>query len=184
MKKTSKKVSGQYVTPYNLAFFLSNLVLTDKTTDVLDPCCGTGTIVSACHDLKLQSGINEKDVVSTIWASDKFTFPLQLAMLSLTHPNNMGQLIKVFKNDVVDLSDIINIDFNDPNTGNIVKIKFPKFKYILSNLPFVRSENIDKVNNKIKTKINFEIKELMDNKLQLNGKSDLYTYIPFALWKI
>jgi len=184
VKKTSKSITGQFATPYNLAFFLSNLVVEDKTKNILDPCCGTGTIANACYDLKINSGIDEKDAIRTIWASDKFTFPLQLAMLSMTRPEQIGELIKIFKKDVIDLPSINDISFNDPNSGELLKIPFPKFSYILSNLPFVQQEDINKLNDKIKIEINDKIKTLTKNDgLELDGKSDLYAYIPFAFWE-
>jgi len=106
-------------------------------------------------------------------------------MLAMTNPKHIGEVIKIFKEDVINLADTKYINFNDPNDGSEIKIKFPKFYYIISNLPFVQKEDIYKLNKGIKNKISSKIKELTgNNQLGLNDNSDLYSYIPFSLWEI
>ena len=40
-----RKVAGQFSTPKKLADLLTRLTIDDKTKIVIDPCCGTGTII-------------------------------------------------------------------------------------------------------------------------------------------
>ncbi len=47
-----RKLYGQYSTPPALARLLVNLTIENKNLSVLDPCCGTGTIVKEAFNLK------------------------------------------------------------------------------------------------------------------------------------
>lgn len=47
-----RKLYGQYSTPQALARLLVNLTIENKNLRVLDPCCGTGTIVKEAFNLK------------------------------------------------------------------------------------------------------------------------------------
>ena len=184
VNNSKRKFYGQYPTPYNLALFLSTLVIEDKNKLVFDPCCGTGTIISAANDLKIKF-IGFEDSINSLWASDKFNFPLQLATLSLTNPEYMGNLIHIFNSDVIDLFVGMDITFQNPFNGIPEVISLPKMDYIISNLPFVQQKDIKKYNPHIADIINSKIIKLTNNdKLSLSGKSDLYAYIPFALWNI
>lgn len=180
---SKRRLYGQYPTPYNLALFLSNLTILNKNKLIFDPCCGTGTIINAAYEL-ITTYINSNDAIKNLWASDKFKFPLQLAMLSLTNLNNSG-VIHIFQEDVVNLQFNMNIEFFDPITGEIELVNLPKMDYIVSNLPFVQQEDIKKFNKSIIYDINNKIRKLTKcNELGLDGKSDLSYYIPFALWDL
>lgn len=181
VKKSSRKVSGQFSTPDILAKFLVRLVILDKTKNIFDPCCGTGTIPKASYDFMISHGVNGRDAISNIWASDKFTFPLQFAMLSLTQPEYINEVIKIFSADVVDLKLNKCIKLCNPQNGENLNLKLPKMQYILSNLPFVKQEIFKKMNSNIKN-INSKIELITGQKLQ--GKSDLYAYIPFTLYDL
>lgn len=166
--RNTRKVSGQFATPRELAIFLSTLTLQDKTSRVLDPCCGTGTILKAVYDLKKYYGINIQENLKNIWAGDKFRYPLQFAMLALTNPENIGVQINIFKSDIFDLEENKNIQLHDVNSKNILEVKCGKYEVIISNLPFVQQESLK--NKDIYKKIN------LDNK-----RSDLYAYILLKL---
>ena len=77
LEGTRRKASGQFVTPVPLASLLVHLTVEDRLSHVLDPCCGTGTIARAAYDLKRAVGLTPQQALSTVWASDKFRFPLQ-----------------------------------------------------------------------------------------------------------
>ena len=82
-----RKLYGQYSTPPALARLLVNLTIENKNLSVLDPCCGTGTIVKEAFNLKKKYSVNNELLHDKIWASDKIAFPLQLATISLFNPN-------------------------------------------------------------------------------------------------
>ena len=176
-----RKIYGQYSTPKPLADLLVNITIKNKELNVLDPCCGTGTIVRSVYDLKEKYQVPKNQILETIWASDKMAFPLQLATIALLKPDSIGNIMQIFQKDVVDLKirDIINL--SDPYTGDNVQRTIPAFDYIISNLPFVQFEDIEGTNSKVK-EINEIIEELTEENYSLQNKSDLSYYIVFHLY--
>lgn len=170
ISKSKKKIAGQFSTPYNLAYYLAGITIKDRTANVLDPCCGTGTIAQAIYHLKRNKNILPQEALNTLWASDKFFYPLQLCSISLSDPNALGCLVQVFKADVFNLKNNYPISFIDPFEQKSIKRNLPQMHAIVSNLPFVRFEDAEKLNEKLKN-------QKLDNELNLSGKSDLYAYI-------
>lgn len=178
-----RKVAGQFATPRELADLLTRLTIDDKTKNVIDPCCGTGTIIKQAYLLKEEYHLNQADVLNSIWASDKYSFPIQLSTLSLTKPENVGRVLNVFTSDVIGLAYNNKLEFKDPNNGDNVAKSFPEIDYVVSNLPFIKSREIKTLNSGITT-INKWIKEQTDSDKELSLKSDISAYIPFYLHKI
>ena len=182
-ENSTKKASGQFVTPKNLAYFLSYLTILNKKSTILDPCCGTGTIIKACYDIKKSYDIDPDLIRTSLWASDKYQFPLQIAMISLSNPESFGKVLNIFQSDVNDLKVSNEISFTDPLDGKKINKKLPQFDYIISNLPFIKQENIKKYYSEMKNNVENIISET-DSELTLSGKSDFYAYIPFKLWEL
>jgi len=178
-----RKVAGQFATPKRLADLLVRLTIVDKQGMVIDPCCGTGTIINQAYLLKEEYEIPQSEIIASIWASDKHSFPIQLATLSLAKSNNIGQIIKIFRADVIDLEVDQAIAFRNPNDGALVYRQLPKFDFIVSNLPFIKSKEIKVLNPEI-TSINSFIQEHLRSAKSLSGKSDIFAYIPFYLYKV
>lgn len=172
--RSKRKVAGQFSTPRELAIFLSALTMKNKKSRVLDPCCGTGTIAKAAYDIKRVSGISNKEAIKQVWAGDKFRYPLQFAMLALTSPENMGQQINIYKDDVFNLLQDEKISIHDANSSNILSVECGKYDSIISNLPFVQQENLLELNSSAEEFIN------KTNDI-FNGRSDLYAYIALKL---
>lgn len=183
MSVKHRKLYGQYSTPSALARLLVNLTIENKNLSVLDPCCGTGTIVKEVFNLKKKYSVNNDLMHDKIWASDKIAFPLQLATFSLFNPNESKEIINVFQEDVANLNIGKDILFFDPNNGNEIHKKFPGFDYIVSNLPFVKGQDIPDYNEKIRT-INDFIIDNLGNEYKLDSRADLAYYIPFKLWSL
>ncbi|MDY2588482.1 HsdM family class I SAM-dependent methyltransferase [Winogradskyella aquimaris] len=175
-----RKVAGQFSTPKKLADLLTRLTIDDKTKIVIDPCCGTGTIIKQAYELKEEYEINSNEILNTIWASDKHSFPIQLSTLSMAKPSNIGRIINVFNSDVIELNQGDTIEFRNPNNGEIVEKEFPTVDYVVSNLPFIKSKEMKVLNPHI-VDINDRIKEEADTTETLSGKSDIFAYIPFYL---
>lgn len=178
-----RKVAGQFSTPKKLAELLNRLTLNDKTKIVLDPCCGTGTIINQAYQLKEEYELNQEEILNSIWASDKHSFPIQLSTLSMANPSNIGKIINIFKTDVINLEEGKIIEFRDPNNGQIIQKELPEIDYVVSNLPFIKSKEIRVLNPEI-VAINDWIHEQTDTTLTLSGKSDIFAYIPFYLYQI
>ena len=178
-----RKVAGQFSTPKKLAELLNRLTINDKTKIVLDPCCGTGTIINQAYQLKEEYELNQEEILNSIWASDKHSFPIQLSTLSMANPSNIGRIINIFKADVINLEEGKIIEFRDPNNGQIVQKELPEIDYVVSNLPFIKSKEMKILNPEI-VAINDWIHEQTDTALTLSGKSDIFAYIPFYLYQI
>ena len=178
-----RKISGQYATPMFLAKLLCGLTILDKNQTSYDPCCGTGTIVKAMYNLKKEV-ISSDNAISQIFASDKDPFALQMTTLSLVDPNNIGSLLRIFNKDIFELNLENIIHLLDPNDGSEVEFEMEPVKNIVSNLPFIRFETINGLNEDARKEINTFIKSKIGKNIKLDGKSDLSAYILFKLWQL
>ena len=180
--KNKRKIAGQYATPQNLAKLLVQLTLLDRNSQCLDPCCGSGTIIREIYNYKRQA-LDPSDAYKSIWGSDKYSFPLSIASINFADPLAIGILRRLFKEDVLNLAINQPVVFNNPYTGDILEEKLPSFQYIISNLPFVRFENVGDLNPNIYS-INGKIEEMTGIYTALGGRSDLYAYFPFHLFDL
>lgn len=181
---SKRKVAGQFTTPMFLARFLVHFTLNDLTQTLHDPCCGTGTIARATYDIKKGVGISSQDVLTSIFASDKVSFPLQMATLSITEADNIGNIIQIFQHDASKLSIGQDIELRDPYNGSIINKSYQAVAHIASNLPFIRQEDLKILNPTIKEDTKNIIQKYLGKKVKLNTKSDLYAYLPFHFWEL
>jgi len=172
-----KKILGQFSTPQELARYLVEITIKDRTKHVMDICCGTGTIAKSAYQLKRDKGISVEESLKTTWASDKYSFPLQLCSIALSDPLGMGQIVQVFQKDVLflELGDIII--FTDPFSGKNITRELPEIHAIVSNLPFVRFEHIERKNHILSSVRG----DFVQNGISLSRKADLYAYITLKL---
>lgn len=169
---TKRMMNGQFATPYALADILARLTIIDWSEDVLDCCCGTGTIAKAALNIKKEK-FNAKQAVDSVWACDKYSYPLQAASISMSHSDTVNLVNRLFKNNALDLHIDEEIEFNDPETGEIIKLKLPPMGYVISNLPFVEhkylsQEDVNKIN-------------ILVDKFGVDFRSDLYQYIALKI---
>jgi len=181
---SKRKVAGQFTTPMFLARFLVHFTLNDLTQTLHDPCCGTGTIARATYDIKQNVGISSQDALASIFASDKVSFPLQMATLSITEVDNIGNIIQIFQHDASNLSIGQEIELRDPYNGSIINKNYEPIAHIASNLPFIQQEDLKILNPMIKEDTKKIIQKYLGNKVKLNDKSDLYAYLPFHFWEL
>lgn len=174
VNSSRKEVIGQFTTPVILARLLVNSTIIDSTSNVIDPCCGSGTIAKAVLEFKKQR-IDEKNAHETTWASDKFEYPLQIANLALTDVSSIDIPNKVFTKNVFSLVPGEAIEIVSPRTGELVNYEIPQFKSVVSNLPFVSFENITE--DEKSTLNNLRQAFLERYGIELSQRSDLYTYI-------
>lgn len=178
-----RKLAGQFSTPPALADVLVAVTVLDKNELFFDPFCGTGTIPRAAYQAKVRSGLRVGVAHQGIWASDKFPFPLQVASIALSPPDCMGMMLHVFKADAMSLRSGQPQEFMHPNTGARVTERLPSFRFIASNLPFVKQEDLRVANPAIELVNEFITKgsALAEG---LNPRSDLFAYLPFHLWNL
>lgn len=177
-----RRFAGQFTTPQNLAEFIVSLALTDRNGMAIDPCCGSGTISREIF-LQKRASVGLNKAVETTWASDKFSLPLQMATFNMVDPQAIGKVLQVFKEDATKLVPGLEIEFHDPYDGHKIKKPLPKFKTIISNLPFVQQEDLEELNPGV-DRINAVIEEKLGHDYVLDGRSDLYAYLPFYFWSV
>ena len=167
-----REINGQFTTPAPLARLLVRLTVQDWSEPVLDCCCGTGTIAQAA--LREKKGrFSAKEAAESVWACDKYSYPLQVASLSMTDADTVSQANRLFQHNALTLFVGEAIEIVDPETGHPVPVALPAFGAVTSNLPFVPFEIIpgdDKA----------EIAALPFAQ-QLDGRSDLYCYIALKI---
>ncbi len=166
---TSKRaINGQYTTPPELAKLLVRLSVQDWSDTVLDCCCGTGTIPKAVIQIK-RTHLSDKEAVESVWACDKYKYPLQIANISMTDSNTINLANRLFQHNALSLAIGDNITIVNPETGEEMSLSLPVFGTVVSNLPFVHFEIIpdDDKDEILKMPLAFE----------LDGRSDLYCYI-------
>ena len=140
VERSRRKIFGQFGTPPVLAELLARVAIDDIGGIIMDPCCGSGTIVRAVYDWKKSENISPGEALKQIWAGDKFAFPLQLATMALADPSAIGNPLNVFCRDALNLSAGDRIQLTNPNTGEQCEAIVPQADAIISNLPFVRFE--------------------------------------------
>ena len=169
-----RELNGQYTTPSTLAEILLKLTVSDWSGDVLDCCCGTGTIPQKAIAIK-KTMFNAVEAAKHVWASDKYSYPLQVANISMASPATINVANLVFQQNALSLVPGTNIYITNPNNGVREQIQIPYFDAVVSNLPFVHFENIPEDD---KTLINCNLD------LNLDGRSDLYAYIALHIEKL
>lgn len=180
-----KKTAGLYATPENVAELLVRLAMNEKDGQTIDPFCGTGTIPEKVLEIKSEYHISGKEAVQQTWASDKFAFPIQVATLAIASPQVLDEPLKVFVHDAFTLFEGELIELRNPKNGENQNYPIPRFSTIVSNLPFVRFEDLAALNPDVLTKINsFYLNHSIPRKERLSGRGDLYTYVPFLIYDL
>lgn len=169
-----RELNGQYTTPSTLAEILLKLTVTDWSGDILDCCCGTGTIPQKAIAIK-KTMFNPTESAKHVWASDKYSYPLQVANISMASPATMHVANLVFQHNALSLIPGTDIYITNPNNGVREQIQIPYFDAVVSNLPFVHFETIPEDD---KALIN------CDHDLNIDGRSDLYAYIALHIEKL
>ena len=177
---SKRELIGQFTTPVKLAILLSRLTILNLHSNCIDPCCGTGSIPQAVLNYKINRGIPVNQALQSTWASDKYSFPLQIASISLARADAMNQPVRVFQQNVFELFEGQLIEIVDPSSGEKLECRLPTFEAIVSNLPFVPFEIINTDEKLFLEKIRAEVKAITH--VELAKRSDLYQYIIFSLW--
>ena len=180
-----KKIAGLYSTPPYIAELLVRISLNEKDGNAIDPFCGTGTILKKILEIKSDYNIDGKTAIMTTWGCDKFSFPIQVATLAFSSSDVISESLHIFTHDAFSLEIGEEIKFVDPSNGNLKHYQIPIFSSIISNFPFVQFEDIAQLNPIAKTRItDFYKKHNIKKNFQLDGRSDIYAYIPFLLFDL
>lgn len=178
-------ITGQFATDSRLADFLVRISVNDANSYVIDPCCGTGTFARSVLNYKIERGLSTEQSYKTVFASDRQSFPLQIAALAMISKESINLPEIIFKKNVFNIEEGDIISIVNPVNGQVMNIKTPLFDVIVSNLPFV-----DFCRNNTKDVEDIKYKELIRNEVEnktsirLNKRSDYYMYIIFHLWSL
>jgi hypothetical protein len=177
---SDRKLRGQYTTPAPLAKLLVKLCLDNLNDRILDPCCGSGTIIRAALDMKLQTGIDPAAAAAQVCGNDLDKPAVQLATFSLTSPLLMRQPLRLFDRDAFTLEPELNVTYRDPSDGSEHTEKLGTFQAVASNLPFVAQAGRATYGNAIQA-VNTRLAKTGET---LPGRSDIAAYLPFALYDL
>lgn len=170
-----REINGQFTTPPELAKLLVQLTVRDWGDTVLDCCCGTGTISSAAIQIK-KAMFDAPSAVGSVWACDKYDYPLQVANISMADADTVNLANRLFQHNAISLSVGETIRITDPGSGAPMELAVPEFGAIASNLPFVPFELIPADDRDASLKV--------PQCHGLDGRSDLYCYIALAVSKL
>ena len=173
-----RRLRGQYPTPPPLARLLVHLCVRNIEDDrLLDPCCGSGTIVRAALEQKLQAEVTPNTVAASVFAGDQDAQAVQIATFAMAKPALMHMPLRIFCRDAFSLRPDTSIDFRNPSNGQSFTEQVGKFDAIASNLPFIAQEGRVQYGNAINV-INGSFAEGLG---KLSGRTDISGYLPFAL---
>lgn len=176
-------IIGQYTTDFRLANFLVRIATKNANGYCLDPCCGTGTFARAFLEYKLEKGVSINDVYRSVYASDRQSFPLQIARFSTISKESVNLPAIVFQKNVFDMTVGDFVYIVNPKNGERLKIEIPQFDTIVSNLPFIdfcRHNTHEEGDNLSKNKVALDVADKTE--ICINDRSDYYMYIIFHLW--
>jgi hypothetical protein len=172
-----RKLRGQYTTPIELARLLAHLCIRDTVNDrVLDPCCGSGTIIRAALEQKLAAGVAPDQAAATIFAGDQDPQAVQTATLALAKPSLMHMPLRIFQRDAFSLRPDTAIEFRDPSNGALFTEVLGTFAAIASNLPFVAQEGREQYGNALDR----VAASLGGNGERFTRRADVAAYLPFS----
>ncbi len=134
-----RKTRGIYCTPTALARLLAELALDNLEDNVIDPCCGTGTVPRAVVDVKCAAGMPVGKALDTTWASDINQTAIQFTALSLVRTYDRATL-RLFNSDVLGLSPGKSVTLVNASTGVPFEASVPRFQCAIFNPPFIRAD--------------------------------------------
>ena len=150
---------GQFYTPRPVADLLVAFTVDGERPLVLDPGCGSGTILMAVYSyLSHSSQLSHKELLSLIWGFDISPFAAELAVINL------------FRQDMSEYDNfprIVSGSFFDRTPKEVVKfpvsrktggtekvsISIPRFDCIVGNPPYLRSQNQDDLDPKYRNRL-------------------------------
>lgn len=172
----TRKLRGQYPTPIGLARLLVRICLRNVVEDrLLDPCCGSGTIIRAAMEQKLLNAVSPENAAAQIFAGDQDPQAIQIATFALAKPGLMHIPLRIFQRDAFTLRNSTSIDFRNPSTGQLFSEQLGQFQAITSNLPFVAQAGRKQYGNALR-----DIVSRM-GMANFSMRADVAAYLPFSM---
>lgn len=176
-----RKLRGQYTTPIELARLLVCLCVRNIEEDrLLDPCCGSGTIVRAALELKLRVGVPADQAARAVFAGDQDPQAIQIATFALANPSLMHTPLRIFQRDAFTLTPDTVIELRNPTNGDLFTETLGRFEAITSNLPFVAQEGRKRYGNALER----VAATMGEEDKRFTRRADVAAYLPFALYPL
>lgn len=144
---------GQYYTDIHIVNLMNALTIKDSNAKVLDPSAGPWTFGVKAFDLKMKlAGRDSKELrekmLGQILGVEISPYPIQIAIMSMVGRLmflNPSKYPKIIKKDFLQVNayEIVS------RGGKRMQIRFMPIDAVVSNLPFIRQENIKNKEGKI-----------------------------------
>lgn len=180
---TKKEIRGQFATPERLADLLCQITVRNWKGQCADLCSGTGTIAKAIITNKNSRFSDIEENYSSTWISDKYAYPLQISNIALTSIDRINIPLNMFQSDLFEIAAGKEITLNSPADGSKIIRHFPKLDAVVTNLPFVKYNNIAADEFEYVLDI---LDGIADNTAiaMTPGKWDLYMILPFKIHEL
>ena len=172
-----RKISGSYYTPFFIAYnIVKKTLVVKKNIKILDPCCGTGTFLSASCKLLKDKNFSNEDIINSLYAFDINKDALTFAKLIISVELKLNE--KLTKNFIENKNfqniDSLLIDYPDQNLFSNENFD-TKFDYIVTNPPYERLKP-DGYSIRAKKEIEDYIKKIKSKNydISLYGNLNLY----------
>ncbi|MEM3455297.1 MAG: N-6 DNA methylase, partial [Candidatus Micrarchaeia archaeon] len=184
---------GQYYTPIPVVDLINALTIKSSDARVLDPACGSGTFLTRAFDLKLKlNGQDNEDVrkkfLSELFGVEIASYPAHLATIALASKllvYNPDIYPNIIKDDFLNIQTKMVIprwkfapNINHKTTdlkGMEKEVIFKPIDAVVSNLPYIRQENIDNKDSEQNKVENFLYQNGF-SKDRPNNTSDFHVY--------
>ncbi|MFX1504766.1 MAG: N-6 DNA methylase [Promethearchaeota archaeon] len=163
-----KQLQGQIFTPLQVVNFICKQNITDKTTTIIDPACGTGLLLLGALQELAESKINNSNHIELIGIEKD---PL------LADIANSAIYYLILVNSISSVNwEIIHDDFF--NYNSVDSSKNLGTTTLLMNPPYTRHEQLSlEYKDFVKAKIEVDLYELsQQSRKPISGRSGLYVY--------
>jgi len=172
-----RKVSGSYYTPFFIAeSIIKKTLVVKKNIKVLDPCCGTGTFLSATCKLLKNKKFSNEDIINSIYAFDINKEALIISKYIISAELKLSAKLtkNFFENKNFENIDTLLMNYPDQDLFS-EKNSSVKFDYIVTNPPYERLKP-DGYSKEGKIEIENYIKKIKSKNynISLYGNLNLY----------
>lgn len=165
---------------HTVAHFAHGKIVCINERVYIDPCCGTGTIAKEILNAKIKAAGNIETAYKSTFASDKYSFPLQVSNISIMNANSIHLPALLFQKNAFELTTGSEVEITNPSNGNKDKYYLPLWGNLISNLPFVAFDQDGREEGEFIPKVLKKVKN--QTKIALSGKGDLYQALLLSFW--
>ena len=177
--KDEQLLLGQFYTPRPVADLLVAFSIDGERPLVLDPGCGSGTILMAAYSyLRHASQLTHRELLSLIWGFDISPFAAELAVINLFRQDmaEYDNFPRIVSGSFFDrtISETVTFPASRKTGGTEkVAISIPRFDCIVGNPPYLRSQNQDDLDPRYRHKL---FASATSARVPARPKTDLFAF--------